>query len=65
MAGLVPPLAASLVNTDMARKLPELTNRLRWFMRKRPHLMQRQSIVLDPAAGLVSKGMPDVPTRDA
>ncbi len=64
MVGLIPILAASVVNTDMARKLPDLAGRCRWFMRKRPHLMRHLSIVLDPASGLVSKAMLAVPTQE-
>ncbi len=64
MVGLIPILAASVVNTDMARKLPDLASRCRWFMRKRPRLMQHLSVVLDPATGLVSKAMLAVPTRE-
>ncbi len=64
MVGLIPILAASVVNTDMARKLPDLASRCRWFMRKRPHLMQHLSVVLDPSTGLVSKAMLAVPTQE-
>ncbi len=64
MVGLIPILAASVVNTDMARKLPDLASRCRWFMRKRPRLMQHLSVVLDPASGLASKLMLAVPTRE-
>jgi hypothetical protein len=64
MVGLIPILAASVVNTEMARKLPDLAKRMRWFMRKRPHLMQHLSVVLDPATGLVSKAMMAVPMRE-
>jgi len=64
MVGLIPILAASVVNTDMVRKLPDLTRRIRWFVRKRPRLMPHLSVVLDPATGLVSKAMMAVPTRD-
>jgi hypothetical protein len=64
MVGLIPILAASVVNTDMARKLPDLAARLRWFMRKRPRLMQHLQVVLDPDTGLVSKAMMAVPTRE-
>jgi hypothetical protein len=64
MVGLMPILAASVVNTDMARKLPDLANRCRWFMRKRPHLMEHLSVELDPATGLVRKALLAVPTRE-
>jgi hypothetical protein len=64
MVGLIPILAASVVNTDMARKLPDLTSRLRWFMRKRPQLMQHLSVVLDRSTGLVRKAMFAVHTRE-
>ncbi|MGO9604316.1 MAG: MGH1-like glycoside hydrolase domain-containing protein [Candidatus Binataceae bacterium] len=64
MVGLIPILAASVVNTEMSRKLPSLTQRLRWFMRRRPHLMEHLSIVRNSTTGLIDKAIIAIPMRD-
>ncbi len=64
MVGLIPILAASVVNTDMARKLPGLMRRFRWFVRRRPHLIQHLSVIRNPVTGLADKAIMAIPMRE-
>jgi Mannosylglycerate hydrolase MGH1-like glycoside hydrolase domain len=64
MVGLIPMLAASILQTDMVIKLPDLVRRIRWFMRKRPKLMKHLSLKQDPDSGHPVRALLAIPTRD-
>ncbi len=64
MVGLIPVLAATIIQTDVINKLPELIRRVRWFMRKRPNLMKHISVIEDPATGQPLRALLAIPTRE-
>jgi Glycosyl hydrolase family 63 C-terminal domain len=64
MVGLVPLLAVSVLETDVVRKLPELSRLIKWFMNKRPQLARNISMVQDPETGQVKRALTAVPTRE-
>jgi hypothetical protein len=64
MVGLIPVLAAAVLETRMVEKLPELVRRIRWFMRKRPKLMKHLTLVQQPDSGNPIRALLAIPTRD-
>ena len=64
MVGLIPVLAAAVLETDIINKLPDLVRRIRWFMRKRPKLMKHLSIVQEPGAADPVRVLLAIPTRE-
>jgi hypothetical protein len=64
MVGLIPILAASVLEADVVLKMPDLTKRVRWFLNKRPNLRHHLITSVDPATGAIKKALLAVPTRD-
>src|SRR5579871_3616274 len=64
MVGLIPVLAASVLETNLIAKLPDLVRRIRWFMRKRPRLMKHLSIIQNPGGEHPMRALLAIPTRE-
>ena len=63
MVGLIPVLAAAVLQTDVVMKLPDMVRRIRWFMRKRPNLMKHLSLIQDERGHPV-RALLAIPTRE-
>jgi hypothetical protein len=64
MVGLIPVLAASILETDMVMRLPDLVRRIRWFMRKRPKLIKHLSLSQNPDSEHPIRALLAIPTRE-
>ena len=64
MVGLIPILAASMLEADVVLKSPDLARRVRWFVRKRPNLSKHLTVKEDPVTGRATQALLAVPTRD-
>jgi hypothetical protein len=64
MVGLIPVLAAAVLETHMVAKLPDLVRRIRWFMRKRPKLMKHLTVVHQPDSENPMRALLAIPTRE-
>jgi hypothetical protein len=64
MVGLIPVLAASVMETHLVMKLPDLVRRIRWFMRKRPKLLKHLSVIQDPAGERPIRALLAIPTKE-
>lgn len=64
MVGLIPMLAAAMLEADVVNKNPELAQRVQWFMRKRPHLNKHLIIRRDPETGKLMQALLAVPTQE-
>jgi hypothetical protein len=61
LVGLIPVLAAAVLETHTVTKLPNLIRRIRWFVRKRPKLMKHLSVV-QTEGGM--RALLAIPTRE-
>ena len=64
MVGLIPVLAASVMETHLIMKLPDLVRRIRWFMRKRPKLLKHLSVIHDPTGEHPIRALLAIPTKE-
>ncbi|HEY6419988.1 MAG TPA: hypothetical protein VIX59_13370 [Candidatus Binataceae bacterium] len=65
MVGLIPLLAASVVESGMLNKTPEFFGRVKWFQRNRPHLARHFLFTGDGSADLGQmRGLLAVASRD-
>ncbi len=64
MVGLIPVLAAAVLESDTVMKLPDLVRRIRWFMRKRPRLMKHLSLIEQAGSAHPMRALLAIPTRE-
>ncbi len=64
MVGLIPLLAAEVLEDDLLRKLPGFSKRLRWFLENRQDLARHISYMEKTEAGASSRRLLAIPSRE-